>query len=41
MTEVALAAVGVLAVAMVALIRVVWRLSDRVSRLEGRLNGRR
>jgi hypothetical protein len=34
-------ATGVLGVLVVGLLRVTWRLSNRVSRLEGRLNGRR
>lgn len=34
------AALAVLAVAVSALIRVVWSLASRISRIEGRLNGR-
>lgn len=33
-------ALTILAVAVAALIRVVWQLANRVSRIEGRLNGR-
>lgn len=34
------AVVGVTAVAVAALLRVVWQLANRVARIEGRLNGR-
>lgn len=34
-------AIGVLAVVVVALVRLVWRLGDRVTRLEARLDARR
>jgi len=34
------ALVGALLIAVFALARVVWRLSERVARVEGRLNGK-